>query len=168
MQEAGIIDDDELNDRLVKPIKPGCILHALVDSCHSETVLDLEFVAQTPFRECDWRNEGSKCVVVLLRMCPAACLLVMQLHVGSTLANGAWSVESRHAVFMLMAAMHCTRRNHDDCISCALRELSRASPDACAARLTAHCRRAEYTKARLAGSRCTSRHAKTGRLLRRA
>ena len=92
MQEAGIIDDDELNDRLVKPIKPGCILHALVDSCHSETVLDLEFVAQAPFRECDWRNEGSKCVVVLLRMCPA-CMLACHAtacwkHIGRAMVLG--------------------------------------------------------------------------------
>ena len=37
----GNIRDDEINDALVRPLVPGVTLHAVVDACHSGTVLDL-------------------------------------------------------------------------------------------------------------------------------
>ncbi|EPS95937.1 hypothetical protein FOMPIDRAFT_1053735 [Fomitopsis schrenkii] len=42
--EAGHIVDDELHDRLIKPLPHGCRLTAIFDSCHSGTVMDLPFV----------------------------------------------------------------------------------------------------------------------------
>lgn len=42
-KQAGQIVDDELNERLVKPLLPGVTLHALMDCCHSGTVLDLPY-----------------------------------------------------------------------------------------------------------------------------
>ncbi|XP_074264603.1 metacaspase-1-like [Silene latifolia] len=40
--EGGILDD-EINDIIVKPIPPGAKLTAIIDACHSGTVLDLPF-----------------------------------------------------------------------------------------------------------------------------
>lgn len=42
-KSAGQIVDDELNERLVKPLMPGVTLHALMDCCHSGTALDLPY-----------------------------------------------------------------------------------------------------------------------------
>eukprot|EP00252_Welwitschia_mirabilis_P015738 TRINITY_DN3487_c0_g1_i3.p1 TRINITY_DN3487_c0_g1~~TRINITY_DN3487_c0_g1_i3.p1 ORF type:complete len:336 (-),score=-14.25 TRINITY_DN3487_c0_g1_i3:77-1051(-) len=40
----GVIVDNQLNALLVRPLPPGVRLHALVDACHSGTVLDLPYV----------------------------------------------------------------------------------------------------------------------------
>ncbi|RKP02432.1 hypothetical protein CXG81DRAFT_10786 [Caulochytrium protostelioides] len=42
-KRAGVIVDDELNARLVRPLPAGCRLFAVFDSCHSGSVLDLPF-----------------------------------------------------------------------------------------------------------------------------
>lgn len=42
----GMIVDDEINDTLVRPLPPGAKLHALVDSCHSGTILDLPYLCR--------------------------------------------------------------------------------------------------------------------------
>ncbi|KAJ3303093.1 Ca(2+)-dependent cysteine protease [Kappamyces sp. JEL0829] len=42
-QTAGVITDDEINALLVKPLAPGVRLHAIFDSCHSGSVMDLPF-----------------------------------------------------------------------------------------------------------------------------
>lgn len=41
---AGVILDNEINDTIVRPLKPGVRLHAIVDSCHSGTILDLSYI----------------------------------------------------------------------------------------------------------------------------
>lgn len=38
---AGLIIDNEINETIVRPLKPGVRLHAIVDACHSGTILDL-------------------------------------------------------------------------------------------------------------------------------
>eukprot|EP00210_Caulerpa_lentillifera_P007010 g6704.t1 len=38
---SGYIVDDDINRILVRPIPPGCTLHALTDCCHSGTIMDL-------------------------------------------------------------------------------------------------------------------------------
>ncbi|KAK6916130.1 hypothetical protein RJ641_018991 [Dillenia turbinata] len=40
----GMIIDNDLNRKIVRPLKPGVTLHAIIDACHSGTVLDLPFV----------------------------------------------------------------------------------------------------------------------------
>ncbi|CAN0880088.1 AMC1 [Linum grandiflorum] len=42
--EAGLIFDNDINRAIVWPLKKGVTLHAIVDSCHSGTILDLAFV----------------------------------------------------------------------------------------------------------------------------
>ncbi|KAI3796496.1 hypothetical protein L1987_39168 [Smallanthus sonchifolius] len=39
----GMIIDDEINATIIKPLPHGVKLHAIIDSCHSGTVLDLPF-----------------------------------------------------------------------------------------------------------------------------
>ncbi|ODQ64054.1 hypothetical protein NADFUDRAFT_67409 [Nadsonia fulvescens var. elongata DSM 6958] len=44
---AGQIVDDQMHDIMVRSLPPGCRLTALFDSCHSGTVLDLQFAYST-------------------------------------------------------------------------------------------------------------------------
>ncbi|XP_010555594.1 PREDICTED: metacaspase-2 [Tarenaya hassleriana] len=43
---SGVIVDDEINATLVRPLPYGVKLHAIVDACHSGTVLDLPFLCR--------------------------------------------------------------------------------------------------------------------------
>ncbi|KAK3002143.1 hypothetical protein RJ639_022324, partial [Escallonia herrerae] len=43
---AGKILDDEINARIVRPLPRGVKLHAMIDTCHSGTVLDLPFLCR--------------------------------------------------------------------------------------------------------------------------
>lgn len=45
-ETQGMIVDDEINAAIVKPIPHGVKLHAIIDSCHSGTVLDLPFLCR--------------------------------------------------------------------------------------------------------------------------
>lgn len=45
-ERNGQIVDDEINRALVNPLQPGVRLHAIVDACHSGTILDLPFLCQ--------------------------------------------------------------------------------------------------------------------------
>ncbi|XP_050385013.1 metacaspase-1-like [Argentina anserina] len=45
-ETQGMILDDEINAAIVKPIPHGVKLHAIIDSCHSGTVLDLPFLCR--------------------------------------------------------------------------------------------------------------------------
>lgn len=40
----GMIVDNEINKAIVRPLVKGVVLHAIIDSCHSGTVLDLPYV----------------------------------------------------------------------------------------------------------------------------
>lgn len=42
----GMIVDDEINTTIVRPLPSGVKLHAIVDACHSGTVLDLPFLCR--------------------------------------------------------------------------------------------------------------------------
>lgn len=53
-ETAGMIVDNDINDTLVKPLPPGARLHAIIDACHSGTVLDLPYV-------CVFNPSGGKC-----------------------------------------------------------------------------------------------------------
>jgi hypothetical protein len=57
-ESAGQIVDDELNDLLVKPLLPGVTLHALMDCCHSGTVLDLPYRCKGSGGKFDWKVRG--------------------------------------------------------------------------------------------------------------
>ncbi|KAL7585792.1 hypothetical protein Lser_V15G46018 [Lactuca serriola] len=43
----GMIIDNEINDTIVRPLKKGVKLHAMIDACHSGTILDLPHVYST-------------------------------------------------------------------------------------------------------------------------
>ncbi|KAM7478981.1 hypothetical protein LguiA_027194 [Lonicera macranthoides] len=40
----GMILDNEINDTIVRPLKKGVTLHAIIDACHSGTILDLPLI----------------------------------------------------------------------------------------------------------------------------
>ncbi|KAL3567664.1 hypothetical protein D5086_030315 [Populus alba] len=52
--EAGTITDDEIKSAIVRPLKKGVTLNAIVDACHSGTVLDLPYVYNR--KEKKWEN----------------------------------------------------------------------------------------------------------------
>ncbi|KAM1369900.1 hypothetical protein ACFX15_039709 [Malus domestica] len=45
-ETQGMIVDDEINAAIVRPLPPGVKLHAIIDACHSGTVLDLPFLCR--------------------------------------------------------------------------------------------------------------------------
>ncbi|OIW07621.1 hypothetical protein TanjilG_16602 [Lupinus angustifolius] len=45
-ETQGMIVDDEINTAMVRPLPHGVRLHALIDACHSGTVLDLPFLCR--------------------------------------------------------------------------------------------------------------------------
>ena len=45
-ETQGMIVDDEINATIVKPLPRGAKLHAIIDACHSGTVLDLPFLCR--------------------------------------------------------------------------------------------------------------------------
>ncbi|KAG6652856.1 hypothetical protein CIPAW_05G034600 [Carya illinoinensis] len=68
MQE-GMILDNEINSTIVRPLKKGITLHAIVDACHSGTVLDLEdiWIDNKPPSKADKSTSGG------LAICLSAC-----------------------------------------------------------------------------------------------
>lgn len=45
-ETQGMIVDDEINAAIVRPLPHGVKLHAIIDACHSGTVLDLPFLCR--------------------------------------------------------------------------------------------------------------------------
>ncbi|XP_021905469.1 metacaspase-1-like [Carica papaya] len=45
-ETQGMIVDDEINATIVKPLPAGSKLHAIIDACHSGTVLDLPYLCR--------------------------------------------------------------------------------------------------------------------------
>ncbi|EAY90295.1 hypothetical protein OsI_11869 [Oryza sativa Indica Group] len=45
-ERVGVILDDEINETIVRPLVAGVKLHAIVDTCHSGTILDLPFLCR--------------------------------------------------------------------------------------------------------------------------
>ncbi|KAG5565358.1 hypothetical protein RHGRI_001304 [Rhododendron griersonianum] len=45
-ETQGMIVDDEINATIVRPLPHGVKLHAIIDACHSGTVLDLPFLCR--------------------------------------------------------------------------------------------------------------------------
>ena len=52
--------DDDLNSILVNPLPPGVRLHAIIDACHSGSMLDLEVQAEFKNGNANWKNEYRK------------------------------------------------------------------------------------------------------------
>ncbi|KAK8562750.1 hypothetical protein V6N13_018686 [Hibiscus sabdariffa] len=50
-ETEGKIIDDEINETIVRPLPRGAKLHAIIDACHSGTILDLSF-------DCKMNKEG--------------------------------------------------------------------------------------------------------------
>ncbi|GMI74667.1 hypothetical protein HRI_001136000 [Hibiscus trionum] len=55
-QEAGMIVDNDLNTLIVRPLTRGVTLHAIVDACHSGTILDLPKVYNSKVRK--WEDNS--------------------------------------------------------------------------------------------------------------
>jgi hypothetical protein len=73
--QGGQIVDDELNQLLVNPLRPGVRLHAIIDACHSGSVLDMEYRAEFQNGLPVWTNEYSKRPnVYKVRLCGLLCL----------------------------------------------------------------------------------------------
>ncbi|XP_041015889.1 metacaspase-1-like, partial [Juglans microcarpa x Juglans regia] len=53
MQE-GMILDNEIHSTIVRPLKEGVTLHAIVDACHSGTILDLDYTYDLQRK--DWES----------------------------------------------------------------------------------------------------------------
>nr|XP_043629362.1 metacaspase-1-like isoform X2 [Erigeron canadensis] len=53
---AGMIVDNEINDTIVRPLKKDVKLHAIIDACHSGTILDLPYVYSR--KEYDWLDNN--------------------------------------------------------------------------------------------------------------
>ena len=45
-EDKGKILDDEINETIVRPLGPGVKLHAIIDTCHSGTILDLRYLCR--------------------------------------------------------------------------------------------------------------------------
>jgi hypothetical protein len=45
-ESQGMIVDDEINATIVRPLPPRAKLHAIIDACHSGTVLDLPYLCR--------------------------------------------------------------------------------------------------------------------------
>ncbi|XP_024312583.1 metacaspase-1 isoform X2 [Brachypodium distachyon] len=45
-EDRGVILDDEINETIVRPLGPGVKLHAIIDTCHSGTILDLPYLCR--------------------------------------------------------------------------------------------------------------------------
>ena len=59
--QAGQIVDDDLCAILVNPLGPGVRLHAIIDACHSGSMLDLEESAQFKNGTAHWK-QGAPCL----------------------------------------------------------------------------------------------------------
>ncbi|GHP06976.1 hypothetical protein PPROV_000572000 [Pycnococcus provasolii] len=57
---AGEIIDDEINAILVAPLPPGARLLAIVDACHSGTVLDLPFITSHTRHRGQWEDQRGR------------------------------------------------------------------------------------------------------------
>ncbi|KAL6648035.1 hypothetical protein ACP70R_012259 [Stipagrostis hirtigluma subsp. patula] len=58
-ERSGKILDDEINETIVRPLGRGVKLHAIVDTCHSGTILDLPYLcrlSRTGYWQ--WENHG--------------------------------------------------------------------------------------------------------------
>ncbi|CAA7038961.1 unnamed protein product [Microthlaspi erraticum] len=54
---SGVIVDDEINATIVRPLPYGAKLHAIVDACHSGTVLDLPYLCRMDrLGKYDWED----------------------------------------------------------------------------------------------------------------
>lgn len=58
--EVGTITDDEIKSAIVRPLKKGVTLNAVVDACHSGTVLDLPYVYNRKAKKWEISNRLSE------------------------------------------------------------------------------------------------------------
>ena len=59
LRQGGQIVDNELNVLLVNPLPQGARMHAIIDACHSGSVLDLEYRCEFQGGQPVWTNEYS-------------------------------------------------------------------------------------------------------------
>ncbi|EPS69427.1 hypothetical protein M569_05332 [Genlisea aurea] len=59
-QTQGMIVDDEINATMVRPIPRGAKLHAIIDACHSGTILDLSYLCRMDSRSGSYAWEDQR------------------------------------------------------------------------------------------------------------
>lgn len=74
--QAGMIVDDELNTFLVNPLPQGCRLHAVIDACHSGSVLDLPYRSKIKNGQPVWKQEYARQTRVWKVLSSTACVLL--------------------------------------------------------------------------------------------
>ncbi|KAL4036684.1 hypothetical protein IC575_000248 [Cucumis melo] len=134
--EEGMITDNEINATIVSPLKNGVTLHAIVDACHSGTILDLAYVYDRNRRN-EWldnrppsgaRKETSGGLAISMSACGDDQFAAdTSILTGKTM-NGAMTFILIHLVKTfgnltygrLLEYMHDTvqRANKQGCFSC--------------------------------------------------
>ncbi|KAF4373713.1 hypothetical protein G4B88_030056 [Cannabis sativa] len=74
--ENGMIFDNDINTMIVRPLPTGVKLHAIVDACHSGTILDLQYVYD--IKKKNWEDhtppsKALKCTNGGWALCLSAC-----------------------------------------------------------------------------------------------
>ncbi|XP_066387745.1 metacaspase-1-like isoform X2 [Miscanthus floridulus] len=74
-ERSGKILDDEINEIIVRPLGKGVKLHAIVDTCHSGTILDLPYLCRMS-RTGYWQWENHSRPSGMLTKCPNGGLAI--------------------------------------------------------------------------------------------
>ncbi|KAF6140576.1 hypothetical protein GIB67_013869 [Kingdonia uniflora] len=60
-KSQGVILDDEINATIVRPLPKGTTLHAIIDACHSGTILDLPLLCRMTYNgQYVWENHSPR------------------------------------------------------------------------------------------------------------
>jgi metacaspase-1 len=63
-EQSGKILDDEINEIIVRPLGRGVKLHAVVDTCHSGTILDLPYLCRlSRYAPCDQKTKSFREII---------------------------------------------------------------------------------------------------------
>lgn len=90
-ETQGMIVDDEINATIVRPLPRGVKLHAIIDSCHSGTMLDLPFLCR--MERSVWRLISIITIFMLIlnwKICMCGCRTGRYSWEDHRPRSGAW------------------------------------------------------------------------------